>query len=133
MRIYIMAKTPQYTPAEEKQLLELWGDDWETRPYEESHNLAGEIGDLMGKGQRSIVAKLSRMNVYVTKEPVTKSGEKVMTKADIAGQIGDICGMKTADADSMVTSSKQALRLVLSFVTAKAETEAHEEFENVQE
>jgi hypothetical protein len=67
-----------------------------------------------GKSVRSIVAKLSREGVYQKAAPVTKTGEPVTRKDDLADRLAAACGLTEAEADSMTKASKTALQKVLA-------------------
>jgi hypothetical protein len=67
-----------------------------------------------GKSVRSIVAKLSREGVYQKAEPVTKTGEPVTRKDDLADRLAAACGLTEAEADSLTKASKSALLKVLA-------------------
>ena len=67
-----------------------------------------------GKSVRSIVAKLSREGVYQKAAPVTKTGEPVTRKDDLADRLAAICGLTEAEADSLTKASKSALQKVLA-------------------
>ena len=67
-----------------------------------------------GKSVRSIVAKLSREGVYQKAAPVTKTGEPVTRKDDLADRLAAACGLTEAEADSLTKASKTALQKVLA-------------------
>lgn len=67
-----------------------------------------------GKSVRSIVAKLSREGVYQKADPVSKTGEPVTRKDDLADRLAVACGLTEAEADSLTKASKSALFKVLA-------------------
>ena len=67
-----------------------------------------------GKSVRSVVAKLSREGVYQKSEPVSKTGEPVTRKDDLADRLAAACGLTEAEADSLTKASKSALQKVLA-------------------
>ena len=62
-----------------------------------------------GKTVRSIVAKLSKEKVYVSKQYVTKTGEKAVKKDAHADAIGAILNMSENDIESLTKATKTAL------------------------
>lgn len=67
-----------------------------------------------GKSVRSVVAKLSREGVYQKAAPVTKAGDPVTRKDDLADRLAAVCGLTEAEADSLTKASKSALLKVLA-------------------
>jgi len=72
-----------------------------------------QLGELVGKSARSIVAKLSRMGIYKKKEYVSKTGEKPVKKDTHAETIGRILKLSEADTDSLTKANKTALKAVM--------------------
>ena len=62
-----------------------------------------------GKTVRSIVAKLSRMQVYVPKAYVSKTGEKPVRKNAHADAIGAILRLSENETESLTKANKTAL------------------------
>ena len=108
------AKTVNYTP---EQTVKMVAD-----------YLAGvTVADMakeMGKTTRSIIAKLSREKVYKAKEYVTKTGEAVVKKDDLADKMAEVFGLTEAEADSLTKANKTALKKILDTV---ADIKAHNE------
>ena len=67
----------------------------------------------LGKTVRSVVAKLSRSGVYKKKEYVTKSGETVVKKDELADKLAVVFGLTEAEADSLTKANKTALKKIL--------------------
>jgi len=67
----------------------------------------------LGKTVRSVVAKLSRSGVYKKKEYVTKSGEAVVKKDELADKLAVVFGLTEAEADSLTKANKTALKKIL--------------------
>lgn len=67
-----------------------------------------------GKSVRSVVAKLSREGVYQKAVPLSKTGEPVTRKDDLADRLAVVCGLTEAEADSLTKASKSALQKVLA-------------------
>lgn len=102
-------KTPNFTEAQEARISE-------TAP----HNLASatELAAEMGKSPRSLVAKMVRMGVaYERKQPTTKTGEPVVSKADLVEQIGAVVD---GNLEGLEKAPKPALQAVARFVAANA-------------
>ena len=70
------------------------------------------IASAMGKTVRSVVAKLSREKVYITKQYVTKTGEKPVKKDVTADAIGAILRLSENDIESLTKANKSALKAI---------------------
>lgn len=68
-----------------------------------------EMAEKFGKSVKSIVAKLSRCDVYVKAEKVTKNGEPVVMKDETATAIGAILNLSEGEATSLAKANKTAL------------------------
>jgi hypothetical protein len=66
----------------------------------------------LGKSVKSIVAKLVREKVYKKAEYVSKSGEPVAKKNDVADAIGAVLKMNENDIDSLTKCNKTALSMI---------------------
>jgi hypothetical protein len=73
-----------------------------------------DIAAKLGKTARSIVAKLSREGVYQKKEYATKTGEAVVTKAELVNAIAEKLGVEAVDVDSLESCTKATLKMVLA-------------------
>ena len=62
-----------------------------------------------GKTTRSIIAKLSREGVYVAKQRVTKTGDAVISKAELVKSIEIALDI---DAATLVKAGKQDLQIL---------------------
>jgi hypothetical protein len=100
-------KIVNYTEDQTSELLVAWMDS----PTRETVN---EFAVKFGKSVRSVVAKLSREGVYVKADKVTKAGEPVTRKDDLADRLAVACGLTEAEADSLTKASKSALFKVLA-------------------
>ena len=67
------------------------------------------FAEEFGKTTRSIIAKLSREKVYVSKTYETKKGEKPVKKDSMADAIGNILGLSEGETDSLAKANKTAL------------------------
>lgn len=92
-------KIPNYTPEQTEKI--------------KTDYLAGvtveTIAETMGKGVRSIRAKLSRMGVYKAKEYVSKTGEKPVKKDATADAIGAVLKLSEGEIESLTKANKTAL------------------------
>ena len=70
------------------------------------------LAEKLGKGVKSIVAKLSKEGVYRKAEYKTKTGEKVQLKNETADAIGAVLKMNENDIDSLTKCNKTALALI---------------------
>jgi predicted transcriptional regulator len=71
-----------------------------------------KIAEELGKSVRSVVAKLSRMQVYKKKEYVSKTGEKPQKKDTYADSIGAVLRMNENDIESLTKANKTALKTI---------------------
>lgn len=117
------AKIVNYT---EEQTLKMCAD------YESGVTVEA-IAEELGKTVRSVVAKLSRSNVYKKKEYKTKAGEAVVKKDDLADKLAVMFNLTEAEADSMTKANKTALKKIMDKMSELTEVEAVEsdaEFES---
>jgi hypothetical protein len=70
----------------------------------------------MGKNTRAIIAKLSNLGIYVKAERkgVTKTGEPVQAKQELADAIGAVLRLSEPDIDSLTKANKKALQEIFS-------------------
>ena len=71
-----------------------------------------DIAAELGKSVRSVVAKLSREQVYKKKPYVSKTGEKPVKKDAHADAIGAILRMTEAEIESLTKANKTALEKI---------------------
>ncbi|CAB4134502.1 hypothetical protein UFOVP273_121 [uncultured Caudovirales phage] len=120
-------KTPNYTAEMEAVMREAYV----AAPTEET---VKALAEKLGKTTRSIVAKLSRMGVYVAKTYVTKTGEKPIKKDAHADAIGKVLKLSDGEIDSLAKANKTVLvklwkalaesKPIEGTETAKAQAEA---------
>jgi hypothetical protein len=82
-----------------------------------------QLATTFGKSVRSIVAKLSREGVYKKKEYVTKNGEAVQKKDELADKIGAFFDATEAEIESLTKVNKTMLKKILDFVDPEAKAE----------
>lgn len=99
-------KVPNYSDAQTAELLAAWALA-DTDEKKEATKV--EFATKFGKGVRSIVAKLSREDVYQAKAYVSKTGVKPVKKDAHADAIGAILSLTEAEADSLTKANKTAL------------------------
>lgn len=75
------------------------------------------IASKLGKTVRSVVAKLSREGVYKKAERVSKTGQAIIKKDDLATQFQKIFNLTEAEADSLTKANKTALvKIIVEFI-----------------
>ena len=100
------AKAVNYTPEQTAKMV----SDYSNGVTVES------IATELGKTVRSVVAKLSREKVYKAKTYVSKTGEAVVKKDEVADYIAQALGLNEADADSLTKANKNALKAIADFI-----------------
>ena len=75
----------------------------------ERESVVASLALEMGKSIRSIVAKLSREQVYVKKTYTTKQGEKPVKKDETADAIGAVLRLTEPEIESLTKANKTAL------------------------
>jgi len=99
------AKAVNYTPAQVATMIA----EYTANPVAAT---VKALAVKLGKSERSIIAKLSREDVYKKAEYVTKTGEKSESKADIVADIAVKLGVPVDDVGSLESATKNALKLV---------------------
>lgn len=90
-----------YTKEEEEALKEYPGTS------------VAELAERLKRSPRSIIAKLSRAGVYIKPERVTKSGDPIISKADLVAEIEEALGI---EVPSLVKAAKEDLRKIVSVI-----------------
>jgi hypothetical protein len=100
-------KTPvvNYTDAQVERMKEVYNATPTPGAVE---TLAKEFG----KTTRSIVAKLSRMEIYKKPVALAKDGKPVQKKNDLADAIGKVLKMTEAEISGLAASPKTALQKI---------------------
>ena len=73
-----------------------------------------ELAKELGKNTRSVIAKLSREGVYKAQPRVTKSGEKIIRKAELVVQIQNTLDI---ELPSLVKASKADLQRLIDTIS----------------
>ena len=104
------AKAPNYSPEQTAQIVEQY----------QAGISVDQIAQTMGRTVRSIVAKLSREKVYISKEYKTKNGEAAIKKDVHADFIGAALKLSENDIESLTKANKSALRAISDFIRNSA-------------
>lgn len=102
-------KTVNYTPEQTAAMVEAYTSS----PTQET---VAALATEMGKTVRSVVAKLSREGCYQKKEYVTKRGEAVQKKGNLADELAMLAGLTEAEASSLEKANKTALAKLVALV-----------------
>jgi hypothetical protein len=73
-----------------------------------------KFAEKFAKGSKSIIAKLVREGCYVKAERLTKNGQKVEAKGEIADAIGKVLNLSEADVSSLEKANKSCLQAIFS-------------------
>lgn len=101
------AKIPNYTEEQTAELVAAY----KANPTADT---VAAFAEKFGKTAKSIIAKLSRENVYQKKEYKTKTGEKPQAKDKTAEAIGRVLKMTEAEVDSLTKANKSALEKIFA-------------------
>ena len=101
-----MEKTVNYTAEQTTALVEAY----KANPSEDT---VKAFAEQFGKSVRSIVAKLSRENVYIKKEYKAKDGSNPLAKDELATLIGEFVGLSEGEMESLAKANKTALQKIL--------------------
>ena len=84
--------------------------------YSENPNMetVKKLAESTGKTTRSLIAKLSREGVYKKKAKTTKTGEPVITKAEIVKQIAEKAGLEFNMLETLTKATKADLQNLAS-------------------
>lgn len=99
-------KVVNYTDAQVETLKAIYNP---TATADERKAQVIKLAETLGKSTKSIVAKLSRMGVYVPAEYVSKAGEKPVKKDTVADAIGKVINLSEPETDSLTKANKGAL------------------------
>lgn len=96
-----------YTVEQEKTLLEKYTPK-ATQEIRDAQ--VKELAVEFGKKARSIIAKLSRMDIYIAKVRTTKTGEAVVQKKDLVSEIAKAVGLTATSLVSLSKATKADLQ-----------------------
>jgi hypothetical protein len=111
-----MAKAPNYTAEQEATMVEMYtavrGDSEDRR-----NEVVEEIAAMFNKSPRSVRAKLSRMQIYVAKKPVSKvtDGEPAK-KEELAARLVKVSGLNLVSAEKL--NKTDLVKLIGAFTPA---------------
>ena len=89
--------------------------DYTANPSQET---VEALAKALGKTVRSVIAKLSREKVYKAKEYVSKTGEAVVKKDELADKMAAEFDLTEAEADSLTKANKTALVKIMAHVAS---------------
>jgi Tfp pilus assembly protein PilP len=112
-------KTVNYTPEMEQVLRDVYDVTADEATRSDQIN---EIVEKVGRNRRSVIAKLSRMNLYVKKEYKNKRGEKPVSKGTLVAFIAKECGATEDQFDSLSKATKPVLATVASVLWTRRES-----------
>ena len=96
-----MTKTVNYTPEQETQIVDQY----------EAGMSTDEIATMLGKSVKSVVAKLSRLGVYKSKNKAVATSDRV-TKADLVALIEGRYAVEPGTLAEMEKLTKATLTLL---------------------
>lgn len=108
-------KTPNYTP----EMTATMVADYTADP---SESTVKALAERFGKSARSIVAKLAREGVYVSKGKET-AGKRAMLKAEMVAKLATLTGKSEEALGSLEKATGPALVALIVALEAKTETE----------
>lgn len=121
------AATEKYTEDQTKKLLAAWDSfcqlvpNWSTTDRSKADAKIEELAEEFQKKTRSIIAKLTRHERYVSKTKTTAAS--VTTKSELAQAIGKVLGMTTPEIESLAMAGKVALQKILNALAASVPVE----------
>ena len=121
------ATTEKYTEEQTKKLLAAWDSfcqlvpNWATTDRSKADAKIEELAEQFEKKTRSIIAKLTRHERYVSKTKTTAAS--VTTKSELAQAIGKVLGMSVPEIESLTMAGKVALQKILNALAASVPVE----------
>ena len=104
-----MDKAINYTPEQEAELVQRY----------EAGETAASLAEWLGKSEKSVIAKLSRLNVY---KPTKPKGAPRATKAQMVSKLEDTLGLECGNLLSIEKADRAALEALLGAVLRVAAT-----------
>jgi len=104
---YEMANAKNYT----EEMVNTMTEAYAANPTRET---VDALAEQFGKTTRSIIAKLSREGVYVAQPRTTKSGEPVISKAELVAQIAEHFDI---EVPTLVKAGKQDLQRLVDAIS----------------
>ena len=121
------AATEKYTEDQTKKLLAAWDSfcqlvpNWATTDRTKADAKIEELAEEFQKKTRSIIAKLTRHERYVSKTKTTAAS--VTTKSELAQAIGQVLAMSQPEIESLTMAGKVALQKILNALAASIPVE----------
>lgn len=121
------ATTEKYTEDQTKKLLAAWDafcqlvPNWATTDRTKADAKIEELAEEFQKKTRSIIAKLTRHERYVSKTKTTAAS--VTTKSELAQAIGKVLAMSPPEIESLAMAGKVALQKILTALAASVPVE----------
>ena len=121
------AATEKYTEDQTKKLLAAWDafcqlvPNWATTDRTKADAKIEELAEEFQKKTRSIIAKLTRHERYVSKTKTTSAS--VTTKSELAQAIGQVLAMSPPEIESLTMAGKVALQKILNALAASVPVE----------
>ena len=100
-----MERKKTYTKEEEEKLKEYDGTN------------VDQLAAALGKTKRSVIAKLAKMGLYITQPRKTKTGDDIISKADLVADIETALGY---EFPTLVKAGKGDLRLLAKILTEQS-------------
>lgn len=104
------SKVPDKTPNYTDKMVERLEAEYTAEPTRET---VDRLAEEFAKSPRSIIAKLSRMGIYITPPRTTKAGKPIVKKEDM---VEEICKALDVEAPSLVKTNKLDLEKLVNAV-----------------
>ena len=101
-----MASAKNYTD----EMVSTMTEQYQANP---TRDTVDALARQFGKTTRSIIAKLSREGVYVAQPRTTKSGEPIVSKAELVSEVATILGVEVDDIASLEKATKIHLKALV--------------------
>ena len=98
-----MDRQINYTPEQEVELVQRYVEG----------ETAASLAEWLGKSEKSVIAKLSRLNVY---KPTKPKGTARATKAQMVSRLEGVLGLEHGDLSSVEKADRNALEALLEAV-----------------
>ena len=95
-----------YTAEEVEYLTETY------KAAEDKQAAVDELAEKLNKSRRSIIGKLSRLEIYEKKIYLTKRGETPVTKKEIVHNISEKMGIEVEKLEGLDKAPKEVLKLI---------------------
>lgn len=103
-------KTVNYTEAQVKELVETYTAD-------KTEETVKALAEKFGKSTRSVIAKLVKERVYVSK--AKEAGKRAMLKSEMVTKLAELTGATEEQLESLEKANGTALLIVLKALQAR--------------